>query len=223
MTNGTRKTAGRRIAAIDLFCGAGGKTHGFLKGGIEVVAGIDIDPTCRFPYEHNNRPAAFLEMDVAQLKASDLSALYPRKSTRILIGCTPCQPFSTYSYRYGAAEVKKRSRDKRWGLLHAFRRLVNDLLPEIVTIENVPELARLKHRVYSNFIEGLAKSGYHVSSSIVRCADYGIPQTRERLVVLASRLGPIELIAPTHSPDSYVTVRQAIGSLPPLTAGAFPP
>jgi DNA (cytosine-5)-methyltransferase 1 len=212
-----------RIVAVDLFCGAGGKTHGFLRGGIEVATGVDIDPTCRFPYEHNNPPARFVEKSVADLTPDEVAGWYPKGCTRVLIGCAPCQPFSIYNYRYGAADGKKRSRDKRWGLLHAFRGLVDVLQPDIVTVENVPELALMGHRVYRDFIENLSCLGYHVASRIVKCAEYGVPQTRERLVVLASRLGPIDLIPPTHTPDAYVTVRQTIGRLPPLTAGGSPP
>jgi DNA (cytosine-5)-methyltransferase 1 len=90
-------------------------------------------------------------------------------------------------------------------------------------VENVPQLALMKHEVYQAFIDNLSRLGYHVKSRIVKCADYGVPQTRERLVVLASRLGPIDLIPPTHAEGSYVTVRQAIGTMPHLTAGGPPP
>jgi len=216
-------TNGRKIAAVDLFCGAGGKTHGFLRGGIEVVAGVDTDPTCRFPYEFNNNPAIFVEKSVDALSCREVAGWYPPGVVRVLIGCAPCQPFSTYNYRYGGANSKIRSRDKRWGLLHAFRDLVSGFLPEIVTVENVPELALLNNRVYLQFIEDLTKHGYHVNSAIVKCADYGVPQTRERLVVLASRLGPIELIPPTHKPNGYITVRETIGNLAPICAGGPPP
>jgi DNA (cytosine-5)-methyltransferase 1 len=93
------------------------------------------------------------------------------------------------------------------------------LRPEIITAENVPELSQLRHPAYLEFIAALEKAGYYVTSKIVRCADYGVPQTRERLVVLASRLGSIELLVPTHDPSSFVTVRQVIGALPPNNRG----
>jgi DNA (cytosine-5)-methyltransferase 1 len=222
LSKGRRKRAGR-VVAVDLFCGAGGKTHGFLRGGIEVAAGVDVDPTCRFPYEHNNAPASFFEKSVADLTVEEVASWYPSGSTRVLIGCAPCQPFSIYSYRYGAGDGRKQRHDKRWGLLHAFRDLVAGLLPEIVTVENVPELTMIGRRPYEAFIEGLSGLGYHVDARVVKCARYGIPQTRERLVVLASRFGPIELIPPTHEPEEYVSVRDAIGDLPPITAGGPPP
>ncbi len=211
-----------RVVAVDLFCGAGGKTHGFLRGGIEVVAGVDTDQACQFPFEHNNAPGKFIKKNVADLTSEEVSAWYPRGCTRVLIGCAPCQPFSLYSYYRYAPANGRRSTDRRWGLLHAFRRLVTEMRPEIVAVENVPELALMRHRVYGVFIKTLSDCGYHVSSDIVKCADYGVPQTRERLVVLASLHGPIHLIPPTHA-GSHVTVRDAIGKLPPLVAGGPPP
>ena len=85
-----------KITAVDLFCGVGGLTHGLVRGGIKVAAGVDIDPACRFPFEANNS-AAFIERDVADLKTEELDSLYGSGTLRLLAGCAPCQPFSTYS------------------------------------------------------------------------------------------------------------------------------
>ena len=82
------------IAAIDLFCGAGGLTRGLLDAGINVVAGYDIDEACKYPYEKNNNPSAFQMESVAGLTGSQLVTLYPESSWRVLVGCAPCQPFS---------------------------------------------------------------------------------------------------------------------------------
>jgi DNA (cytosine-5)-methyltransferase 1 len=210
------------LAAVDLFCGAGGKTHGFIKGGISVVAGVDSDPTCAFAFEANNPGAKFHLRNVEDLDPEEVSTWYPPGAIRVLIGCAPCQPFSTYSYRYRNAG-RRRRRDTRWGLLEPVSELIRTLQPEIVTAENVPELALQKHEVYLDFISNLDALGYKVTSQVVKCADYGVPQTRERLVVLASKLGPIKLIDPTHSPTNYMTVRQQIGKQPPITAGGEPP
>lgn len=211
------------IAAVDLFCGVGGKTHGFLKAGIPVIAGVDTDATCRFAYEANNPGATFICKSVEELTSEEVAAWYPKRAIRILIGCAPCQPFSTYSYRYREADGTRGKHDGRWMLLGAFGSLVRDLQPEIVSAENVPELSLQKHKVYSEFIGELEDGGYEVTAKVVKCADYGVPQTRERLVILASRLGPIELEPPTHSPDRYVTVRETIGGLPAIAAGDDPP
>lgn len=213
-----------RPVAVDLFCGAGGTAHGFVRAGITVVAGVDIDPLCRFPFEQNNAPGRFVEKSVEDLTEDEILSWYPPGAIRVLIGCPPCQPFSFYTYyRRVRAQGNKRNNDKRWSLLHAFRRIVSGIQPEIVTVENVPELVLMRHRVYDAFIDTLGQCGYHIDSRIVKCADYGVPQTRERLVLLASRLGPITLIPPTHANGSRVTVRDTIGMLPAIAAGGPSP
>ena len=95
---------------IDLFCGAGGLTNGLLKEGISVVAGIDIDPICRHAYETNN-DAEFIEKDISQITVEELDTLYDNSEIRILAGCAPCQPFSTYSQRYDTVGTP------RWALI----------------------------------------------------------------------------------------------------------
>ncbi len=211
------------LAAVDLFCGVGGKTHGFIKAGIPVAAGVDIDHTCAFAFEANNAGSKFHCKSVDELTSKEVDAWYPADSIRVLIGCAPCQPFSTYSYRYRSGDLGRSNRDQRWKLLSSFGGLIRELRPEIVTAENVPQLALQCHPIYMKFIEDLKSFGYHVMEKIVKCADYGVPQTRERLVVMASRLGPIGLVPATHSPQQYVTVRDTIGRLPPISAGGDAP
>jgi DNA (cytosine-5)-methyltransferase 1 len=82
-------------------------------------------------------------------------------------------------------------------------------------MENVPQLQR--HSVFTEFVESLKKLGYHVSYSVVFCPDYGVPQHRQRLVLFASKFGPIGIIKPTRK--KHPTVKTAIGRLPPLKAG----
>ncbi len=205
------------ISCIDLFCGAGGLTHGLISEGIPVVAGIDVDPVCRHAYETNNA-ARFIEQDVSTTTPEELRALYGKAEVRILAGCAPCQPFSTYAQRYDAfAESDDPEDTPRWKLLNHFARLVEGVHPEIVTMENVPTVQR--HGVYADFVRSLERLGYWVWHDVVDCSAYGLPQQRRRMVLLASRLGDIELIEPTHGGDP-VTVQQAIGELPPLAAGA---
>ena len=86
-------------AAIDLFCGIGGLTKGLALSGINVVAGFDIDASCKFAYERNST-ATFICKDVSEIQAEELNQLYPKDAIRILAGCAPCQPFSRYSIRY---------------------------------------------------------------------------------------------------------------------------
>ncbi len=200
-----------KISAVDLFCGVGGLTHGIIQSGINVVAGFDIEENCRFAYETNNPNAKFFKQDVSSLSGEEVEALYPQGGIKLLAGCAPCQPFSKYSQ---GRDVRK---DKKWPLLYAFSRIIREVKPELVTMENVPDVT--KHEVYHDFISELEEQGYHIWAEQVFCPDYGMPQIRKRHVLLASRLGPIQLIKPTHAPENYKTVLDAIGKLPPIEAG----
>ncbi|MGA2256903.1 MAG: DNA cytosine methyltransferase [Thermoguttaceae bacterium] len=211
---GTKGSSSAKIRAIDLFCGAGGLTRGLEAAGIEVVAGIDIDPACKYPYTANNR-AAFLLKSVEDVEGSDFTHSLESSSLTLLAGCAPCQPFSTYS------QGKSSPADKRWNLLSHFARLVKEIQPDLVTMENVPLLE--KQAVFAKFVSDLKKDGFSVFHKVVDCAGYGVPQHRQRLVLLASKHGPIEMIGPTVKPCFYETVRDTIDELAPLKAGEIHP
>lgn len=195
------------IAVIDLFCGAGGLAFGLKAAGLRIAAGVDLDPACRYPLE-SNTGAKFECRDIAQLKPDEINDWFGSADIRVLAGCAPCQPFSTYSQ-------SRKSVDDRWTLLQEFKRLAIATLPEIVTMENVPGLA--SQNVWDEFVNALKEKNYHTCWQEVDCTKYGVPQTRKRLVLLASLLGPIELTASDSTPSK--TVREVIGNLPPLLAG----
>lgn len=199
------------ITCVDLFCGLGGLTHGLSKGGVRVVAGIDLDAQCEYPYEQNNS-AKFIRRDVRNLTGNDLRLLWGSGSVTLLAGCAPCQSFSTYSRRGRHGRT-----DDKWELVADFGRLVQESQPDLVTMENVPQL--LDHEVFSAFLASL--KGYRVWYTQVQCDQYQVPQTRKRLVLLASRFGPVSL-APSSDLKS-TTVGEAIKHLPRLAAGESDP
>jgi DNA (cytosine-5)-methyltransferase 1 len=191
------------INAVDLFCGIGGLTHGFESVGAPVSAGIDVDPDCRYPFEANN-DAEFVEADVAELSSDEVASLFSDDAVKILAGCAPCQPFSNLNNGKDSEDMGD------WGLLKEFGRLVRDIEPSIVTMENVIEIRN--HQVYSRFIDTLFKQGYDISINKVDCTNYGVPQNRKRLVALASKIGDISLIDPTHTTyEDRPTVEKTIG------------
>ncbi|MCD7836924.1 MAG: DNA cytosine methyltransferase [Lachnospiraceae bacterium] len=198
--------------AVDLFCGIGGLTKGLSLAGIDVTAGFDIDESCRFAYERNNN-AEFVCADVTEIQAGAINQLYPENVVKALVGCAPCQPFSRYSSKYR----KNGQRDDKWKLIYSFERLVREVKPDIVSMENVPQL--INEKVFDDFVTSLKELGYYVDFKNVYCPDYGVPQHRKRLVLLASQLGEIKLIDPIYNEDTYITVRDAIGNLPPIAAG----
>lgn len=197
------------IKTVDLFCGVGGLTYGLQKAGIPVVAGIDIDKSCEYAYTHNN-DCEFIGKSVEEVTGKEIKKLLSGADIKILVGCAPCQPFSSHN-----KNKKNRNKHKDWKLLYEFARLVKETRPHIVSMENVPELA--KEKVFNDFVATLKTEGYFVSHKVVNVADYGVPQRRKRLILLASRIKEIALIDATH--QQYATVREAIGNLPPIAAG----
>lgn len=198
------------IGAVDLFCGVGGLTCGLKKSGITVVAGIDLDESCRYAFEHNNN-SKFIHKSVADVTGKDIKRLLRGYEVKVLVGCAPCQPFSSHQ-----KDKKNRCNHKDWSLLYQFARIVTECKPHIISMENVPELK--KEIVFIDFVNTLKTLNYNVSYSVVNVADYGVAQNRRRLILLASRKNTIKLIPPTHS-GNYITVRDVIGNLPAVEAG----
>jgi len=203
------------MVALDFFCGAGGLTRGFLNMGIEVLAGIDLNESCRRTYESNNRPARFISGDLRVLLAADILPLVddiPRNEL-IFMGCAPCQPFS-----------KQRREVSRDGgtLLERFGRLVEEFLPGYVVIENVPGIAKIPgNSTYRRFLKRLNKAGYNFVHGKLDAKWYGVAQTRNRWVVIACREEMPSLPDKTHGTDTmpFVSVRNAIDGYPRIRAG----
>jgi len=201
------------ISAVDLFCGIGGLSYGLKQAGINIKAGFDFDDKCKYAYEANC-DAPFIHEDITNITKDDISKFYKKDDIKILLGCAPCQPFSTYTLK------SDKQKDQRWQLLYEFTRLIKESKPDIVSMENVPNLLNFKKEpVFANFVKELEEEGYFVWYKVVYSPDYGIPQKRKRLILLASKKGKITFIAPTHSKKNYVTVKDAIGNLEKLNSG----
>jgi DNA (cytosine-5)-methyltransferase 1 len=208
-----------KVAAVDLFCGVGGLTHGLVRGGIDVRAGIDVDSTCRYPYEANNKTAKFLEFDVASMSADVIVPYLFGANYTLLAGCAPCQPFSSYSQGGRASSSPAGTKGNGdWKLVAKFGVLVEETQPDLVTMENVSQLAG--HPVFKKFLKSLR--GYHVWWNVVECSTLGVPQSRRRLVLMASKLGELQ-ISSSIDEKSIRTVRQTIGRLPQIAAGQQDP
>lgn len=194
---------------VDLFCGVGGLTCGLEKAGLNVVAGYDLDATCEYAYNHNNN-AKFINNDIKDVSGKEIKKILQGYDIKILAGCAPCQPFSRHQ-----KDKYNRKKHKDWKLLYQFARLVDEVKPQIVSMENVPEL--VKEQVFMDFINILEELNYNITYKIVNAADYGIPQRRKRLLLLASSEKQIKLIEPTHK--KAVTVREVIAGLSQVGAG----
>jgi DNA (cytosine-5)-methyltransferase 1 len=198
---------------LDIFCGIGGLTHGFVREKFQVAAGLDLDKSCQYAFEVNNKGAKFIAKSIDAPEVCDeLASLYPRDHTKILVGCAPCQPFSSNNTKGIAAD--------NWKLLYAFANVIESIQPDVISMENVTRLRTYKGgKIFSDFVERLEKQQYQITWYEVYCPDYGIPQQRTRLVLFASKFGEVSLVPKTHSPARYKTVRDSIGSLPALNAG----
>ena len=198
---------------VDLFCGAGGLSHGFFQEGFDIVAGVDLDQACRYAFEKNNQ-TTFYKKDIRKATGAWLESLQWQEP-RILAGCAPCQPFSMYN---------QKNKDSQWRLLQEFSRLVEETVPDVVTMENVPMLLKYKGgKVFNEFKTALEGCGYDVWHDVIFCPEYGVPQRRSRLVLLASRHGTIKMLAPNYKTDNFPTVKNAIEGLPHIAAGNVSP
>lgn len=198
-----------KYGVVDLFCGVGGLTYGLEKAGLNVVAGYDLDATCEYAYNYNNN-AKFINNDIKDVSGKEIKKILHGYDIEILAGCAPCQPFSRHQ-----KDKYNRKKHKDWDLLYQFARLVEEVKPQIVSMENVPEL--VKEQVFKDFINILEEQNYNITYKIVNAADYGIPQRRKRLLLLASSEKQIKLIEPTHK--KAVTVREVISGLSQVGAG----
>lgn len=199
------------LAVVDLFCGIGGLTQGFVKAKFDVRAGIDFDSSCKYAYEKNNL-TPFIYADLTKYAPTKIAKLFPHNSIKILAGCAPCQAFSTYQ--------QGNKKNDKWKLLYSFGNIIKAIKPDIVSMENVPNLLRYNNgKVFADFINILKTNKYFVSHQIVDAKDYGVPQRRKRLILLASKFGEIELLKKTHRGNQIKTVQKAIGHLPEIEAG----
>ena len=210
------------VVLADFFAGCGGTARGFADVGIKPVLAMDWDADAAATYGLNFPETTFIERDILDLTSAEVEEALPTsgESIRLFAGCAPCQPFSGHRHEPTAS-------DNRSFLLLEFLRFVRALDPELIFVENVPGMQRLStsQGPLAEFVAELSRT-HDVSVDTISSADYGVPQTRRRLVLLASRLGPIELPAPTHGPQGgspHSTVRDWIGPLPPIVAGQEDP
>ena len=197
----------QHIQCADLFCGVGGLSYGLQKAGIDVRVGVDKAPSTEYPYTANiNRPV--IVDDIKNVTSDRLLPFLGR--VKLLAGCAPCQPFSTLSPKSVS------DGDARRSLIYEFLRIAIRMRPEIILMENVPSLQKTGE--FKGFLSEIKRIGYHIACGIINFSDYGVPQSRKRLIVLASRLGSISLPDP-DTPIKHTCVGDVIRAMPPVQAG----
>lgn len=213
----------QKMRAIDFFCGVGGITYGFTKSNkIRVIAGIDIDRNCISTYVRNNPSSNYIQIDIHDLTIQDLinrTGIRQNDDSLIFIACSPCQFWSKVPTDKTKSKATK-------DLLREFERFVSYFKPGYLLIENVPGFFKNPdNKVLNEFIGYLKNEGYVCDHRILNANHYGVPQNRERFLLLATRLcGAINI--PDAEFDTTQTVRTAIGDLsqfPVIKAGQKDP
>lgn len=216
------------VNVVDFFCGCGGMSWGFANTRqshikFNVLAGIDIDENSLKTYAANISASAIAQdvREIAQ-KPLLLKKLVPelglaKQQPLVFIGCAPCQGFS--------AHRKKDERDDpRNDLMVAFAKICVAYKPDVIVMENVPEILKGKYSGYfDEAAKLLTKAGFKLSAAILDLSQFGVPQRRKRAVIIGSRTKKIDLPLPILAPENAVTVRQAIGHLEPISAGEASP
>lgn len=195
------------IKAVDFFCSGGGMTNGMKQAGIKVIAGIDYDADCKATYEANNKGSKFILADVFKLKEQDLEkqlSLKRNDDNLLLIGCSPCQFWSII-------RTDKRKSEQSKDLLGEFKRFVKYFNPGFVVVENVPGImGRKDESGLTDFVNELEQREYKVHYQVVNLNEYGVPQTRKRFSLVASRVTE-EKVFPSPAKKKNPTVKDFIG------------
>lgn len=210
---------------VDLFCGCGGTSAGFnvlnnLGPFFRLASALDIDANAVASYRANLGAKALCG-DIFQLvkefpDSRTLRKIFNLRPTKplILIGCAPCQGFSAHRKK-----DKDSGLDWRNSLIAEFTKVAVRLMPEVVIMENVPEIITGKyHDYYDLASERLADAGYFLTSDVINMAEFGLPQKRFRAVIIASRW-PVERLRGYLTTSEFRTVHESIGNLPPIEAG----
>jgi DNA (cytosine-5)-methyltransferase 1 len=201
--------------AVDLFCGCGAVTEALKRHHFRVVAAVDNDPIACNTYRRNHPSVRLYEREISRVSPHEIrTELLDNKNLDLLVVCAPCQPFSS--------QGQKNSDDTRTRLILRAVRYASILKPKLILFENVPGLATPR---FANILKELKRCLVEIDYKVgnpenADAADYGVPQRRERCILLASRFRkPPSLPPPVTPVGERISVRRAIGNLRRLESG----
>lgn len=201
------------LTALDIFAGGGGLTVGLKRAGFKVVGAVELEPHAFATYKANHPEVSAFRQDICTVAGECLRKLSPTGEIDLLAGCPPCQGFSSLTAKYHKP-------DPRNELVRQMARLVAEVGPRAIMMENVPGLRDKGERLFNELLRMLTANGYIATYAVLQVADFGVPQSRRRLVLLARKGFAIELPKRTHSRTGedglqpWRTVRNAIYGLP---------
>jgi DNA (cytosine-5)-methyltransferase 1 len=197
--------------AVDLFSGCGGLSEGLRRAGFRVRAAVEIDEVAVASYRANHRRTKVFAKDITLVAAEDILRA-AGGHVDLLAGCAPCQGFCSLTEKYDREDPRNRL------VLH-MASLIERVRPRAIMMENVPGLLRRGSAIFEEFVARLKAAGYHPRWKVEQMADYGVPQSRRRLVLLAGLGFDVEFPLPSHAKSNHAilarwaSVRDAIGHL----------
>lgn len=199
------------MIGIDLFSGAGGMSIGAIASGVDVRYAVELDKFAAFTYSMNHKETNLLNCDIRKVHGSDF--VFDRNQPVVVFGGPPCQGFSTSNQKNRGLD-----NEKNW-LYREYIRLVKEIRPDWVVFENVKGLIETEKGF---FLEAVLRefkdAGYTTNHFVLNSADYGVPQKRNRLFIVASLHGAL-VQAPEATVNEYITVADAFNDLPDINTG----
>lgn len=192
--------------SIDLFCGCGGLTEGMHQANFKTKVAFEIDDIASKAYRLNHTDTTMVTKDIRKVSIAHIKRMLKGETIHLLAGCPPCQGFSSIRRLNRVKPVE----DDRNDLVMEYIRFVRALKPYTIMMENVPGL--IHYNLFKKAIDILQNElNYYIDYKVVNVKDYGVPQSRKRLVLVGSLFGKLNVADSTLEKK---TVRQTIGKLP---------
>ncbi len=190
--------------AIDLFSGAGGLHIGFEEAGFDIKLCIDNDNLVERTHKRNFSNIPMINRDIRTVPSSEIKSYLDDGTVDVIIGGPPCQGFSTIGKRVSSDPEKRAKHDPRNELVLTYARIIRELRPKFIVMENVKGILTLQDGAYlQNVLNQLHEAGYAAEYKLINMADYGVPEIRERVIIIGNRVGlPVEFPKPDHSDNS---------------------